>query len=221
MSEARSAPAVPATSLRRVMSVSRLTTPVKMRAVSMTRAVTTPSAALSLCRFSTGKSTTAVAVPASPTITSDSAPAITPLVLPAPRTKSAWSFAGSYSHRVGMDTKVITYSTPARRALPLIASGVTRVAAGACGVMALMGWTFCVGVAGCRRRSPLPGVKRYGPPEQLPPAWSAGRAEDDVRAEPGQAESGRLAGAAGDQDRSAVHRPRPAVSLRHVGVLRR
>src|SRR3954462_1290378 len=109
-----------------------------MRAVSITRAVTTPSAALSLCRFSTGKSTTAVAVPARPTITSDSAPAITPLVLPAPSTKSAWSFAGLYSQRVGIETKVITYSTPARRALLLIGLPADALATAGVGAVAVM-----------------------------------------------------------------------------------
>src|SRR3954452_23955183 len=86
----RSAPAVPATSCRRVSSVRTLTTPSRMPAASRTREVTKPRAADSLCRLATGKSTTAVPTPAMATTTSDSAAHSTPVSLPAPRTKSAW-----------------------------------------------------------------------------------------------------------------------------------
>ena len=55
----------------------------------MTREVTNPRAAVSLCRFATGNSTTAVPTPARATTTSEAAPHITPLVWPTPRTKSA------------------------------------------------------------------------------------------------------------------------------------
>ena len=48
------APAVPATSVRRVRIVSMLTTPTKMRLVSTTRAVTKPRAAVWLTRLATG-----------------------------------------------------------------------------------------------------------------------------------------------------------------------
>src|SRR3954447_11333617 len=120
-------------------------TPTKMRLVSSTRAVTTPSAALSFCRFSTGKRTTALAMPARPTTTSERAPHITPVSLPAPRTKSAWSFTGSYTARVGMDTNVIRYSTPARRALLLIGFVVARATAGVCAVVVMGGLPFVVG----------------------------------------------------------------------------
>src|SRR3954453_16714000 len=62
-SEARSAPAVPATSCRRLTSGGRLTTPTRMPAASRTREVTNPSAAGSLCRLATGNTTTAVPRP--------------------------------------------------------------------------------------------------------------------------------------------------------------
>jgi len=67
------------------MIVSRLTTPVKMRQASRTRAVTNPRAAVWLTRLATGYSTTAVPMPAIPTTTSERPPHSTPVSLPAPR----------------------------------------------------------------------------------------------------------------------------------------
>src|SRR4051812_43802020 len=51
-----------------------------MRPASRTRAVTNPRAAVSLCRFATGNSTTAVPMPAKATMTSVRAPHSTPRV---------------------------------------------------------------------------------------------------------------------------------------------
>jgi hypothetical protein len=68
--------------------------------------VTNPRAAVSLCRLATGNSTTAVPMPARATTTSERAATSTPVSLPTPSTKSAFSRSGLYRARVGIDTKV-------------------------------------------------------------------------------------------------------------------
>ncbi len=72
--------------------------------------MTNPKAAVSLCRFATGNSPTAVPMPARATTTSAKAPHITSVSLPALSTESAWSRTGSYSTSVGIDTHVIRYN---------------------------------------------------------------------------------------------------------------
>jgi hypothetical protein len=73
-SEAASVPAAPARSWRRVTMEMRLMTPTMMTAASMTRVVTKPSAATSLCRLTTGNSTTAVPMQARALMTSRKPP---------------------------------------------------------------------------------------------------------------------------------------------------
>src|SRR3954447_14538989 len=137
-SEAGSAPALPATSRRSVTTASRLTTPTRMRPASRTRAATKPRAAVSLCRLASGNSTTAVPTQDSARATSRKAPHITPVVLPAPRTKSAWSRRGAYSLSVGIDVaNVIRYSTPATRAVRRRGRADGRTVAGASGVLVI------------------------------------------------------------------------------------
>src|SRR4051794_28295129 len=109
-----------------------------MRPASSTRAATKPRAAVSLCRLASGNSTTAVPTQDSARATSREAPHITPVVLPAPRTKSAWSRRGAYSSSVGIDvTNVIRYSTPATRAVRRRGRADGRTAGGASGVLVI------------------------------------------------------------------------------------
>src|SRR3954465_12043117 len=65
-------------------------------------------------------------------------PHMTPVVLPAPRTKSAWSRRGAYSLSVGIDVaNVIRYSTPATSAVRRVGRADGRTVAGASGVLVI------------------------------------------------------------------------------------
>src|SRR4051812_24410202 len=111
-----------------------------MRPASRTRAATKPRAAVSLCRLATGNSTTAVPTHDSARATSRKAPHITPVSLPAPRTKSAWSRRGAYSFSVGIDvTNVSRYSTPATRAVPRLGRADGRTVGGSSAVVGMLG----------------------------------------------------------------------------------
>ena len=103
--EAASAPDAPAL-LARVTRDRTLRTPTKIIAASMTRVVTKPSAAASLCRLATGKRATAVPMPANAKMTSPTAPQSTPLSLPA-WVMYCWLVSMPwYSGSVGIETKV-------------------------------------------------------------------------------------------------------------------
>src|SRR3954454_23787352 len=135
-SDAESTSADAWASARRATTDSRLTTPRRIRPPSSTRAARKPRAAVSLCRFATGTSTTAVPTQESARTTSRSAPQRTPVVLPAPRTKSACSRSGSYSASVGIEvTNVTRYSAPATNDVRRLGPVDVRVATGMCTVV--------------------------------------------------------------------------------------
>ncbi len=123
MASARAPPA-PATSSRRVTTVSRLTAPTAMSVASTTRDVTKPIAAVWLTRFVTGYRATAVPTQAAAVTSSSQAPHRRDALLPTPLMyRSGWLMTSANSVSWGREAaNVMRYSTPPASEILLIGS---------------------------------------------------------------------------------------------------